>query len=173
MRRLAVAICSGVVLTLVLLGYLVGKLLFGQEWPPGFATLVVLLLMSMTLNAMFLGILGEYIGRIFLQTKNINAPIVEAALNAAGIPAVAYHGGMEAEARRAEQAREAQEEQRSEEAAASRSQERQAPATTPAPASTPEPTQDGFPVVTVPAREGQLHVDERLVAPAAEAPSFA
>lgn len=36
-----------------------------------------------------------------------------------------------------------------------------------------EPTQDGFPVVTVPAQEGQLHVDERLVAPAAEAPSFA
>lgn len=36
-----------------------------------------------------------------------------------------------------------------------------------------EPTQDGFPVVTVPAQEGQLHVDERLVAPAAESPSFA
>lgn len=36
-----------------------------------------------------------------------------------------------------------------------------------------EPTQDAFPVVTVPAQEGQLHVDERLVAPAAEAPSFA
>lgn len=36
-----------------------------------------------------------------------------------------------------------------------------------------EPTQDAFPVVTVPAQEGQLRVDERLVAPAAEAPSFA
>ena len=56
--------------------------LLGFVW--NFATLVVLLLMSMTLNAMFLGILGEYIGRIFLQTKNINAPIVEAALNAPG-----------------------------------------------------------------------------------------
>ena len=39
--------------------------------------------------------------------------------------------------------------------------------------STLEPTQDALPVVTVPAQEGQLHVDERLVAPAAEAPSFA
>ena len=39
--------------------------------------------------------------------------------------------------------------------------------------STVEPTQDAFPVVTVPAQEGQLHVDERLVAPAPEAPSFA
>ena len=36
-----------------------------------------------------------------------------------------------------------------------------------------EPTQDAFPVVTVPAQEGQLHVDERLVAPTPEAPSFA
>ena len=79
-----VSLLAGLFTFLVLLGYLVGKLLFGQEWPPGFATLVVLLLMSMTLNAMFLGILGEYIGRIFLQTKNINAPIVEAALNVPG-----------------------------------------------------------------------------------------
>lgn len=36
-----------------------------------------------------------------------------------------------------------------------------------------EPTRDGFTVVTAPAQEGQLHVDERLVAPAPEAPSFA
>ena len=79
-----VSLLVGLLTFLVLLGYLVGKLLFGQEWPPGFATLVVLLLMSMTLNAMFLGILGEYIGRIFMQTKNINAPIVEAVLNAPG-----------------------------------------------------------------------------------------
>lgn len=33
--------------------------------------------------------------------------------------------------------------------------------------------QDGFTSVSVPAQEGQLHVDERLVAPAEEAPSFA
>ena len=33
--------------------------------------------------------------------------------------------------------------------------------------------QDGFTSVSVPAQEGQLHVDERLVAPAPEAPSFA
>lgn len=79
-----VSLLAGLLTFLVLLGYLVGKLLFGQEWPPGFATLAILLLMSMTLNAMFLGILGEYVGRIFLQTKNINAPIVEAALNAPG-----------------------------------------------------------------------------------------
>ncbi|MFV0293377.1 MAG: glycosyltransferase family 2 protein [Paracoccus sp. (in: a-proteobacteria)] len=77
-----VSLFVGLITFMILFGYLMGKLLFGQEWPPGFATLVILLLMSMTLNAMFLGILGEYVGRIFLQTKNINAPIVEATLNA-------------------------------------------------------------------------------------------
>ena len=76
-----VSLFAGLITFLILLGYLIGKLLFGQEWPPGFATLVILLLMSMTLNAMFLGILGEYIGRIFMQTKNLNAPIVQATLN--------------------------------------------------------------------------------------------
>ena len=39
--------------------------------------------------------------------------------------------------------------------------------------SAPEMTQDGFTAITVPAQEGQLHVDYRLAAPAEEAPSFA
>lgn len=75
------SIVVGLATFLILLGYLVGKLIFGQQWPPGFATMVILLLMSITLNAMFLGIVGEYVGRIFLQTKDINAPIVQATLN--------------------------------------------------------------------------------------------
>lgn len=33
--------------------------------------------------------------------------------------------------------------------------------------------QDGFTSVSVPAQEGQPHVDERLAAPAEDAPSFA
>lgn len=70
----------GFVTFLVAVGYLFGKLFLGQDWPAGFATTTVLLLMSITLNAMFLGILGEYIGRIFQQTKRLNRPIVEADL---------------------------------------------------------------------------------------------
>jgi len=84
------SIVVGLLTFLVLLGYLVGKLVFGQQWPPGFATVVILLLMSITLNAMFLGIVGEYVGRIFLQTKDINAPIVQATLN---VPLKAPTGG--------------------------------------------------------------------------------
>jgi dolichol-phosphate mannosyltransferase len=72
----------GAVTFLLLLGYLVGWLLFGQRWPPGFATTTILLLLSMTLNAMFLGILGEYVGRIFMQSKQRPRTIVEESLNA-------------------------------------------------------------------------------------------
>lgn len=55
----------GTVTFLLLFGYVVGWLLF-----------------SMTLNAMFLGIVGEYIGRIFMQSKRRPATIVEETLNA-------------------------------------------------------------------------------------------
>jgi dolichol-phosphate mannosyltransferase len=61
--------------------YLMGRLLFGQEWPAGFATTTVLLLMSIMLNAMFLGIIGEYLGRIYMQSKRRPVPIIEASIN--------------------------------------------------------------------------------------------
>jgi dolichol-phosphate mannosyltransferase len=66
--------------------YLMGRLFFGQEWPAGFATTTVLLLMSIMLNAMFLGIIGEYLGRIYMQSKRRPVPIVEASLNNAARP---------------------------------------------------------------------------------------
>jgi polyisoprenyl-phosphate glycosyltransferase len=64
--------------------YLMGRLLFGQEWPAGFATTTVLLLMSIMLNAMFLGIIGEYLGRIYMQSKRRPVPIIEASINGVG-----------------------------------------------------------------------------------------
>lgn len=76
-----ISLTVGLSMFLLMIGYLVGKLFFGQDWPAGFATTTILLLLSMTLNAMFLGILGEYVGRIFLQAKNLNQPVVETELN--------------------------------------------------------------------------------------------
>ena len=73
------------VLTLILtFVYLVGRLLFGQNWPAGFATTTMLLLMSIAMNAIFMGILGEYVGRIFLQAKHSSEPLVETRLNFEG-----------------------------------------------------------------------------------------
>ena len=76
------SVVAGTVTFLLLLGYVIGWLVFGQQWPRGFATTTILLLLSITLNAMFLGIVGEYVGRIFMQSKRRPATIVEETLNA-------------------------------------------------------------------------------------------
>jgi dolichol-phosphate mannosyltransferase len=79
----AVALIVGAVTFLLLIGYLGGRLLFGADWPAGFATTTLLLLLSITLNAMCFGILGEYVGRMFQQTKRRPLPIVEQEINSA------------------------------------------------------------------------------------------
>ena len=77
----AVGLLVGSVTFLLLFAYLVASLIFGADWPAGFATTTLLLLMSITLNALFLGILGEYLGRIFIQAKQRPSPLIEVALN--------------------------------------------------------------------------------------------
>jgi heme/copper-type cytochrome/quinol oxidase subunit 2 len=58
--------------------YLVRRLTYsGEHWPAGFATLVILILMSMAVNAICLGILGEYVARIYRQVKGGPLTIVE------------------------------------------------------------------------------------------------
>jgi len=71
----------GATTLLALVVYFAGWFIFGQSWPRGFATTTILLLLSMTLNAMFLGILGEYVGRIFMQSKRRPMVVVEESLN--------------------------------------------------------------------------------------------
>jgi dolichol-phosphate mannosyltransferase len=61
--------------------YLLGKVILGKPWPPGFTTLVILILGSLSLNALFLGIIGEYLGRIYRQVKKRPLTIVEAEIN--------------------------------------------------------------------------------------------
>lgn len=63
-----------------LLVYLIGKL-FGANWPAGFATTTILILMSLSLNALFLGIIGEYLGRIYQQVKKRPLTIVDKKIN--------------------------------------------------------------------------------------------
>ncbi len=81
--RIASLISLGVAsLTLVTIGiYLIGRVLFGQAWPAGFATTTVLILLAITLNAMFLGIIGEYLGRIYVQVKRRPLAIIEKSHN--------------------------------------------------------------------------------------------
>lgn len=67
-----------------LVAYSIGRLLFGQAWPAGFATLTVLILLSLSLNALFLGIIGEYLGRIYQQVKKRPISIVEKRVGGGG-----------------------------------------------------------------------------------------
>jgi dolichol-phosphate mannosyltransferase len=76
-----ISLCVGFLTLITIVGYLAGRLLFGQAWPAGFATTTTLLLLSITLNAMFLGIIGEYLGRIYVQVKRRPLAIIERSLN--------------------------------------------------------------------------------------------
>lgn len=62
-------------------GYIVNRLFFGSDWPAGFTTTVVLILFGISLNALLLGIIGEYIGRIYQQVRSRPTTIIEKALN--------------------------------------------------------------------------------------------
>ncbi len=61
-------------------GYVLVKLITHAEWPAGFATLAALILASISINAMLLGIIGEYLGRMYRQGKKIPLTIIEAAI---------------------------------------------------------------------------------------------
>jgi glycosyltransferase involved in cell wall biosynthesis len=61
--------------------YLVGRLFFGLMWPEGFATTTILILFGISLNAIFLGIIGEYVGRIYEQVRLRPTTVVERYLN--------------------------------------------------------------------------------------------
>ncbi len=60
-----------------LAGYVIAKLFFASQWPAGFATLSALILASISINAMLLGIIGEYLGRLYLQSKKRPLTIIE------------------------------------------------------------------------------------------------
>jgi polyisoprenyl-phosphate glycosyltransferase len=68
---------------LAIVGYVIARILFGWDWPPGFATTTTLILLGIGLNALFLGIIGEYLGRIYKQVKRGPNTIVERVAGAA------------------------------------------------------------------------------------------
>jgi len=61
--------------------YVLGRLISPGQWPAGFATTTVLILFGISLNGLFLGILGEYIARIYQQVRHRPTVIIEKALN--------------------------------------------------------------------------------------------
>lgn len=72
------------VLTLLAIAaYAVARLFLGANWPPGFASIIILILGSLSLNALFLGIIGEYLGRIYKQVKRRPLTIIEREIDSA------------------------------------------------------------------------------------------
>ncbi|MES2985231.1 MAG: glycosyltransferase family 2 protein [Pseudomonadota bacterium] len=60
---------------------ILARLFLNAPWPSGFATTTVLILFGISLNAIFLGIIGEYVGRIYNQVRRRPTVIIERALN--------------------------------------------------------------------------------------------
>lgn len=72
-----------VITLLSVFGYVIARLVLRSEWPAGFATLAALGLASISINAMLLGIIGEYLGRMYQQMKKQPLTIIE---DVAGTP---------------------------------------------------------------------------------------
>jgi len=70
------------VVTLLLTSfYILGALLFRETWPSGFATIAILTLFGISLNGIFLGVIGEYIGRIYRQIRQRPLTVIEQRIN--------------------------------------------------------------------------------------------
>lgn len=82
------------VLMLVGIGvYAFGRLVFDQPWPAGFASLAILTMTGIILNALFLGVIGEYLGRMYQQAKRRPITLVEAEIpNPAAAQRAAHPG---------------------------------------------------------------------------------
>lgn len=64
-----------------IVAYLVGRVVLGQDWPAGFATTTALILLGIGLNGLFLGVIGEYLGRIYKQVKRGPNTIIERSID--------------------------------------------------------------------------------------------
>jgi glycosyltransferase involved in cell wall biosynthesis len=81
--RMAIYVGLGVAALTVLasFGYVIAYYTVGFRAPAGFTTITVLILASLGINALMLGVIGEYLGRMYLQMKNKSISIVERELH--------------------------------------------------------------------------------------------
>jgi dolichol-phosphate mannosyltransferase len=65
--------------------YVALKYLIGEGWPAGFTTVTVFILLSLGINSLFLGILGEYVGRIYRQRHALQGVIIDEQIDSATV----------------------------------------------------------------------------------------
>jgi polyisoprenyl-phosphate glycosyltransferase len=76
-----VGVCVSFATVLAILGYIAAYFTVGFRAPAGFTTTTVLILGSLSINALLLGVIGEYLGRIYMQMKKQSLSIVERELH--------------------------------------------------------------------------------------------
>ncbi len=74
-------VATWAVTVLLALYYLAARLLVGQRWPAGFATTTILLLVAIGMNGIFMGIVGEYVGRIYNEVRVRPTAVIEETIN--------------------------------------------------------------------------------------------
>jgi glycosyltransferase involved in cell wall biosynthesis len=74
-----------IITIIAIIFYATGKLILGYNWPAGFTTLSIMVLFGVGVNSLFLGIIGEYIGRIYQQVKKRPLVIIEECLDVENI----------------------------------------------------------------------------------------
>ncbi len=65
----------------LMLVYIIFRIFLSKTIPAGFTTTTILILFGISINALLLGIIGEYIGRIYNQLRNRPLVIVAKSLN--------------------------------------------------------------------------------------------
>jgi polyisoprenyl-phosphate glycosyltransferase len=70
-----IAVCTATIMAIIY--YTTMKLLFGMLWPRGLTTTIVLILFGIGLNSLMLGVIGEYLARIYQQLKFSHETIIE------------------------------------------------------------------------------------------------
>ncbi|MGQ0456442.1 MAG: glycosyltransferase family 2 protein [Hyphomicrobium sp.] len=61
--------------------YAMARLFLSNDWPPGFASTTILILSATGMNALLLGVMGEYVGRIYRNVKQGPITITEAVVD--------------------------------------------------------------------------------------------
>jgi dolichol-phosphate mannosyltransferase len=61
--------------------FFVSYLVQGDTWPAGFATVTLLLLGSVSVYSILIGILGEYVGRIYQEVRRRPLTLIESSIN--------------------------------------------------------------------------------------------
>lgn len=81
--QIASYIGFGLALIAILIGagYLTAKILGGAAWPSGFTTLAILILANMALTSMLLGVMGLYLSRVLIQTRQGPISVIEDSIN--------------------------------------------------------------------------------------------